>query len=147
MFKAFVREFREFAVRGNVLDMAIGIIMGAAFGGIVNSLVADVMMPPLGAVTGRVDFKDKKVTIAQAVKDGEKVVKPAVEIAYGKFINSVISFVLVALAVFLLMKGINRIRRQAPPPPPDTRECPFCCSSIPKKAVRCAHCTSEVKAA
>jgi large conductance mechanosensitive channel len=147
MFKAFVREFREFAVRGNVLDMAIGIIMGAAFGGIVNSLVADVMMPPLGFVTGRIDFKDKKVTLSEAVKDGEKVVKPAVEIAYGKFINSVISFVLVALAVFLLMKGINRIKRQAPPPPPDTRECPFCCSAIPKKAVRCAHCTSEVKAA
>jgi large conductance mechanosensitive channel len=150
-----LKEFKEFAMRGNVVDMAVGIIIGAAFGTIVNSLVQDVIMPPIGLLLGNIDFsnlflvlKDGKVagpyaTVAVAKAAG------AVTINIGIFINTVISFVLVALAVFLLVKTINKLKRQgeAPPAVPTTKECTYCLSTIPIKATRCPNCTSELKAA
>ena len=149
-----LKEFKEFAMRGNVVDMAVGIIIGAAFGTIVNSLVQDVIMPPIGLLLGNIDFsnlflvlKDGKVagpyeTVALAKAAG------AVTINIGIFINTVISFVMVAFAVFLLVKMINKLRRQteAPPAVPTTKECTYCFSTIPIKATRCPSCTSELKA-
>jgi large conductance mechanosensitive channel len=149
-----LKEFKEFAMRGNVLDMAVGIIIGAAFGTIVNSLVQDVIMPPIGLLLGNVDFSN----IFVVLKEG-KVAGPyasvaatksagAVTINFGVFINTIISFLIVAFAVFLLVRTINRLRRQeeAPPPVPTTKECTYCFSSIPIKATRCPQCTSELKA-
>ena len=147
------KEFKEFAMRGNVVDMAVGIIIGGAFGTIVKSLVSDVLMPPLGLLIGGVDFSDLFIT----VKEGAKAAGPyvtlaaaqeagAVTINYGVFINSVISFIIVAFAVFLLIKGINNLRRaeEAPPPEPTTKDCQYCYSAIPIKATRCPSCTSEL---
>jgi len=134
-----LKEFREFALRGNVVDMAVGIIVGAAFGTIVQSLVADVIMPPIGLVLGRVDFSSLDITLKPAT-----AAAPAVAIKYGTFINHIVSFVIVAFCVFLLVKQVNRLRR--PAPAPTTKECPFCLSTIPVKATKCAHCTSEVGA-
>ena len=149
-----LKDFREFAMRGNVLDMAVGIIIGAAFGTIVNSLVQDVIMPPIGLLLGNVDFSN----IFVVLKEG-KVAGPyasvataksagAVTINFGVFVNTIITFLIVALAVFLLIRTINRLRRQeeAPPPVPTTKECMYCFSSIPVKATRCPQCTSELKA-
>jgi len=149
-----LKEFREFAMRGNVLDMAVGIIIGAAFGTIVNSLVQDVIMPPIGLLLGNVDFSN----IFVVLKEG-KVAGPyasvaaaksagAVTINFGVFVNTIITFLIVAFAVFLLIRTINRLRRQeeAPPPVPTTKECTYCFSSIPIKATRCPQCTSELKA-
>jgi large conductance mechanosensitive channel len=145
-----LKEFKEFAMRGNVLDMAVGIIVGAAFGGIVTSFVNDVLMPPIGLLLGRVDFANLFVTLrgehlatlAQAKAAG------ATTINYGLFINTVINFLIVAFAVFLLVRQVNRMRRQPEPAPavPTTKECPYCFSSISIKATRCAHCTAELKA-
>ncbi len=120
----FIKEFREFAVRGNVVDMAVGIIIGAAFGKIVSSFVADVMMPPLAFVTGGADFTDKKLILRDAVMEGEKVIAPAVTMNYGTFITVTIDFILVAFAVFLLIKGINAMKRkqEAAPPPGPTKD-------------------------
>jgi len=151
---AMVKEFKEFAMRGNVVDMAVGIIIGGAFGTIVKSLVADVIMPPIGLALGNVDFSDLFVilkegataapyrTLADAQKAG------AVTLNFGLFVNAVISFLIVAFAVFLLIRAINRMKRQeeAPAAEPTTRDCPFCLTAIPIKASRCAHCTSEVPA-
>ncbi|MHB8708246.1 MAG: large-conductance mechanosensitive channel protein MscL [Desulfuromonadales bacterium] len=150
------REFKEFAMRGNVLDMAVGIIIGGAFGTIISSLVSDVLMPPIGMALGNVDFSDLFILL----KEGADAAAPyasladaktagAVTINYGVFINSVISFLIVAFAVFMLIRTMNRLKREEATPPvePTTRDCPFCCSTIPLKATRCAHCTSEVKAA
>jgi len=150
-----LKEFKEFAVRGNVVDMAVGIIIGAAFGTIVNSLVADILMPPVGMLLGNIDFTNLFIVL----KEGSKAAGPyaslaaakaagAVTINYGFFINTIISFLIVAFAVFLLVRNINRLKRQeeAPPPVPTTKECPFCVSAIPIKATRCPHCTSELKA-
>ncbi len=149
-----LKEFREFAMRGNVIDMAVGIIIGAAFGTIVNSLVQDVIMPPIGLLLGNVDFSN----IFAVIKEG-KVPGPyasiaaakaagAVTINFGVFVNTLISFILIAFAVFLLVRTINKLRRQeeAPPPVPTTKECLYCLSSIPIKATRCPNCTSELKA-
>ncbi len=149
-----LKEFKEFAVRGNVVDMAVGIIIGAAFGTIVNSLVADILMPPIGMLLGNIDFTNLFIVL----KEGSKAAGPyaslaaakaagAVTINYGFFINTIISFLIVAFAVFLLVRNINRLKRQeeAPPPVPTTKECPFCVSAIPIKATRCPHCTSELK--
>ncbi|HKB14467.1 MAG TPA: large-conductance mechanosensitive channel protein MscL [Planctomycetota bacterium] len=139
-----LKEFREFAMRGNVLDMAIGIIIGGAFGKIVTSAVNDVLMPPLGLLLGNVDFSYLVVNLAVGGADPEKAPKLKV----GVFINTVLDFVLVAFAVFLLVKQVNRLRKPAPAPAaPTTRDCPFCLSAIPLKATRCAHCASDVKAA
>lgn len=136
-----LKEFKEFAMRGSVLDMAVGIIIGAAFGKVVTSFVNDMMMPPLGLLLGQVDFRELALTLA--TESGDKPVR----IGYGIFLNSVIDFVLVAFAIFLLVKGINHLKRQAPPAPPGTRECPLCLSAIPVKARRCAHCTADVSPA
>jgi large conductance mechanosensitive channel len=150
------KEFKEFAMRGNVLDMAVGIIIGGAFGTIVKSMVDDVLMPPVGLALGNVDFTNLFVVL----KEGTKAAAPyaalvdakaagAVTINYGLFINSVISFLIVAFCVFLLIRTMNRLKREeaAPPAEPTTRDCPFCYSAIPIKASRCPQCTSEVKAA
>ncbi|MDW7646261.1 MAG: large conductance mechanosensitive channel protein MscL [Desulfuromonadales bacterium] len=146
------KEFKEFAMRGNVVDMAVGIIIGGAFGTIVKSLVADVLMPPLGLLLGGVDFSNFFVVLKQGTTAGpyaalaEAQAAGAVTINYGVFINTVISFIIVAFAIFLLIRGINRMRREeeAPPAEPTTKECPFCMSSIPIKASRCPNCTSEL---
>ncbi|MGE0370370.1 MAG: large-conductance mechanosensitive channel protein MscL [Gammaproteobacteria bacterium] len=147
------KEFKEFAMRGNVVDMAVGIIIGGAFGTIVKSLVDDVIMPPIGLLVGGVDFSDLFVTL----KEGATVAGPyastaaakaagAVTLNYGLFINSVISFLIVAFAVFMLITSINRLRREekAPAPAPTTKDCPRCFSAIPIKATRCPHCTSDI---
>jgi large conductance mechanosensitive channel len=144
------REFKEFAMRGNVLDMAIGIILGAAFGRIVSSLVADVLMPPLGLLVGQVSFSTLFLdlsgkghgTLAAAQQAG------APTLNYGLFIDAVIGFLIVAFAVFLLVRQINRLfRKPAPPAGPSSRECPYCLTAIPLKATRCGHCTSQLAAA
>jgi large conductance mechanosensitive channel len=149
-----VKEFKEFAMKGNVVDMAVGIIIGGAFGTIVRSLVDDVLMPPIGLLLGGVDFSNFFIVL----KDGATVASPyaaladakaagAVTISYGLFLNAVISFLIVAFAVFMLVRSINVLRRQeeAPPVEPTTKECPYCLSSIAIKASRCPHCTSELK--
>jgi large conductance mechanosensitive channel len=146
------KEFKEFAMRGNVVDMAVGIIVGAAFGSIVKSLVDDVIMPPIGLLLGNVDFSNLFLVIKQGAVAGtfatvtEAQKAGAVTINYGIFINTVISFLIVAFAVFLLVKGINSLKRkeEAPPAEPTTRECPRCFSVIPRKATRCGFCTSEL---
>ena len=151
-----LKEFKEFAMRGNVVDMAVGIIIGAAFGTIVNSLVADVIMPPIGLLLGNIDFSNLFVVL----KEGAKAPAPyeslaaakaagAASINYGVFINTIITFLIVAIAVFLMIRSINKLKRQeeAPPPVPTTKECLYCFSTIPIKATRCPNCTSEFKAA
>jgi large conductance mechanosensitive channel len=143
-----LREFREFAMRGNVIDLAVGIIIGGAFGKIVTSLVNDIIMPPIGLLLGRVNFTDLFINLS-----GEHY--PSVDAAhaagaptlnYGMFLNTIIDFLLVAFAVFLLVKQINRLHRPAPQPAagPTTKDCPFCMMSIPIKASRCGHCTSPL---
>ena len=147
-----IKEFKEFAMRGNVLDMAVGIIIGAAFGTIVTSLVNDVIMPPIGLLLGNVDFSN----IFAVLREG-KVAGPyasvasakaagAVTLNVGVFINTIINFVIVAFAIFLLIRSINRLKRQEEAAP-TTKDCPYCLSSVPIKATRCAHCTSELKPA
>ena len=148
------KEFKEFALRGNVVDMAVGIIIGGAFGTIVKSLVADVLMPPIGLLLGGVDFSNLFVVLKQGNPRGpyaalaDAQAAGAVSVNYGIFINGVISFLIVAGAVFLLIKSINRLNRkqEAAPPPADTKECGRCASTIPLKATRCPLCTSELGA-
>ncbi len=141
-------EFKQFVMRGNVLDLAVGFIMGAAFGKIVSSFTNDVLMPPIGLLLGQVDFSSLYINLSSkqfaTLADAKAAGAPA--IAYGMFINTVIDFVIVALAVFVLVKWVNRLVGPKPAGP-KTRECPFCISKIPLAATRCAHCTSEVKAA
>lgn len=139
-----LREFKEFAMRGNVVDMAAGIIIGSAFGQIVSSLVKDVFMPPIGWILGNVDFSNLSITLLAKSATAE-----AVTIRYGAFINTVVDFIIVAFVVFMVVKQMNRMKRklEAPPPAPDTRECPKCYSVIPLKATRCPHCTSELGSA
>jgi large conductance mechanosensitive channel len=145
-----LKEFKEFTLRGNVLDMAIGIVIGVAFGKIVTSFVNDVVMPPIGLLLGKVDFSNLFIdlsgksyaTLAEAKAAGAATIK------YGLFLNTVVDFVIVAFVIFLLIQQINRIKRQpeAAPAAPTTKECPYCLSSIAVKATRCSHCTSDVKA-
>jgi len=145
------KEFKEFAVRGNVMDMAIGIILGAAFGKIVSSFVSDVLMPPLGLLMGGVDFTNKFFTLSgQAFATLEEAKKAGVvTVNYGVFVNTVIDFAIVAFAIFIVVKQINKLKRQpeAAPAAPTTKECPYCLSTIAIKATRCAHCTAELKTA
>jgi large conductance mechanosensitive channel len=145
------REFREFAMRGNVVDLAVGIIIGAAFGKIVTSLVNDIVMPPVGLLLGRVDFSSLFINLSGQpyASLAEAKAAGAPTINYGVFLNSVIDFVIVAFAIFLLVRSINRLSRQpeATPEAPTTRECPFCLSSIPLRATRCPQCTSTLQAA
>jgi large conductance mechanosensitive channel len=148
-----LKEFKEFAMKGNVLDMAIGIVIGAAFGTIIGSLVADVIMPPIGLLLGNVDFsnlflvlKEGKVAGPYASLAAAKAAG-AVSMNIGVFINTIINFILLAFAIFLLVRSVNRMKRkeQAPPPVPTTKDCPHCFTGIPIKATRCPHCTSELK--
>jgi len=141
------QEFKKFAMRGNVLDMAVGIILGAAFGQIVNSLVNDLLMPPLGLLLGKVDFANLFLSLSsrtfQTLAEAKAAGAPTLN--YGIFINTVLNFLIVAFAVFLLIRQVNRWT--AKPAATTTRECPYCAMSVPLKAVRCAHCTSELAAA
>jgi large conductance mechanosensitive channel len=137
-----LKEFKEFAVKGNVVDLAVGIIIGAAFTGIVQSLVNDILMPPLGWLMGNVDFSKLAIVLPVSSGEGEPVT-----INYGKFINTMINFVLVAFAVFLLVKQINRLKRKEAPPAPNTKNCPNCVSPMDLKATRCPHCTAELSPA
>lgn len=146
------KEFKEFAMRGNVVDMAVGIIIGGAFGTIVKSLVSDVMMPPIGLLLGGVDFSNFFAVLKEGSVSGpyaaltEAQAAGAVTINYGIFLNALISFLIVAFAVFLLIKGINSMKREeeAAPADPTDKDCPFCCTSIPIKATRCPHCTADL---
>ncbi len=143
------KEFKEFIMRGNVMDMAVGIIIGAAFGKIVTSFVNDVLMPPLGLLLGKVDFSNLFITLSgQSLATLEEAKKAgAVTLRYGLFVNTIIDFLIVALAIFLVIRQINRLKRQPEPIPevPTTKACPYCFSMIPLKAVRCPHCTTELK--
>ena len=143
-----LKQFRDFALRGNVVDLAVGVIIGAAFGGVVTSLVNDVIMPPIGLLLGNVDFANLFIDISGRAPASLKAAKEAgvPVIAYGQFINDIISFLIIAFVVFLLVKAINRLRAE-PPPPPNTKDCPFCLTAIPIGATRCAACCSEVPAA
>jgi large conductance mechanosensitive channel len=147
-----LQEFTKFAMRGNVVDMAVGIIIGGAFGTIVKSLVADVIMPPIGLLLGGVDFSDLFLTLKEGVTAGPYATLAsaqeagAVTISYGLFVNSVISFVIVAFAVFLLIRGINKMQTEEEESEKEviTKDCPFCVTSIPINAKRCPNCTSEL---
>ena len=148
-----LKEFKEFAVKGNVVDMAVGIIIGAAFGAIVNSLVADVIMPPVGLLLGGIDFSNFFIVLKEGATPGpyaalaDAKTAGAVTINYGIFVTAFISFLIVAFAVFLLVKGVNSLRRQKEEPSePTTKECPQCLSTVPLKATRCAFCTTELPA-
>lgn len=150
-----LKEFKEFVMRGNVVDMAVGIIIGVAFGAIVKSLVSDIIMPPVGLLLGNVDFSNFFVVLREGAVAGpyaslaDAQAAGAVTVNYGVFVNTIISFLIVAFVVFLLIRNINKLRRQeeAPPAEPTTKECPYCLSTIPIKATRCPHCTSELGAA
>jgi len=136
------KEFKAFAMRGNVVDMAVGIIIGGAFGKIVSSFVSDVIMPPIGMLLGGVDFSKLMITLKQAVGDA-----PAVAISYGKFVNTIIDFIIIAFAIFMVVKGMNKMKKkeEAPAAAPTTKECPECLSTVPIKATRCAHCGIVLK--
>ncbi|HNX92268.1 MAG TPA: large conductance mechanosensitive channel protein MscL [Syntrophomonas sp.] len=141
------KEFREFAVKGNMIDLAIGVIIGAAFGKIVTSLVNDIIMPPIGLLLGKVDFSSLYINLSgksfasldEAVKAGAPLIK------YGAFINNIIDFLIVAFVIFLVIKQINRMKKQEPTPEPTKKECPFCKSQVALSASRCPFCTSELK--
>jgi large conductance mechanosensitive channel len=148
-----LKEFKEFAIKGNAIDLAVGVIIGAAFGGIVTSLVKDILMPPIGLVTGGLDFSNKFLvlkdapdgayfaTAADAVKAG------AITWNYGNFITVIINFIIVAFCIFLLVRTLNRMKRPAPGAAPVSKDCPACKMTIPIKATRCPHCTSEIPGA
>jgi large conductance mechanosensitive channel len=144
------KEFREFALKGSVIDMAVGIILGAAFGTVVKSLVSDVLMPPIGLLLGRVDFSSLFLILSPGKTPGPYATPAlakaagAVTLNYGLFINNIISFLIVAFAVFVLVKQFNRLKKEAPEAAADTKECPFCCTTIPLQASRCPHCTSQL---
>jgi len=145
----FAKEFREFALKGNVVDMAVGVIIGAGFGKIVSSLVADVLMPPIGKVIGNVDFTSLFVAMQKPGAPAPESLKAAKDagvatLNYGVFLQTVFDFAIIALVLFMVIKAVNRLKRAdaAPPPDPTNKECPECLSSIPIKARRCAHCTT-----
>ena len=143
------KEFKAFAMRGNVLDMAVGIIIGAAFGRIITSLVSDVIMPPIGLILGKVDFSSLFLNISGTSYPTLAAAKAAnaATINYGTFLNTVIDFAIVAFVIFMLVRQVNRWNKPAPAPAATTKDCPYCCSAIPLKATRCPNCTSELRAA
>jgi large conductance mechanosensitive channel len=149
-----LKEFKQFAMRGNVVDMAVGIIIGAAFGSIINSLVNDVIMPPIGLLLGKVDFSNLYLILREGAVAGpygslaDAKTAGAVTLNYGVFFNTLVSFVIVAFAVFLLIRAINRLQREeeTPAEEPETKDCPFCMSKISIKATRCPYCTSQLQA-
>ena len=142
------KEFKEFAMKGNVLDMAVGIIIGAAFGKIISSFVSDVLMPPVGLLLGNMDFSNLFISLSSQSYPSIAAAKEAgaATLNYGMFLNTVIDFLIVAFAIFLLIKQVNRPKRQPPAaaPAPTTKECPYCVSAIPIKASRCPNCTSQL---
>ncbi len=144
-----LKEFREFIMRGNVLDLAIGIIVGAAFGKIVTSFVNDILMPPIGVLLGKVDFSELFINLTATPYPSRAAAKAAgaATINYGVFLNTVLDFLIVAFVIFLLIRQVNRLKRQPAPAAPNTKECTYCLSAVPIKAIRCPHCTSELKAA
>ncbi len=146
-----LKEFKEFAMRGNVLDMAVGIVIGAAFGGIVTSLVNDILMPPIGLLLGKVDFSNLFLSLTRQHFDSVAQAKAAgaATLNYGVFMNTVINFLIVAFAIFLLVRQFNRLMPKPAPLPagPAKKECTFCFSSIPQQATRCPHCTSQLSVA
>ncbi len=146
-----LKEFKEFAMKGNVLDMAVGIIIGGAFGKIISSFVGDVLMPPIGLLLGKVDFTSLFINLSDKsyASLAEAKAAGAPTLNYGVFINTLLDFIIVAFVIFLLVKQVNRMRAQpaAAPAAPTTKDCPFCATAIPIKAARCPHCTSELKAA
>jgi large conductance mechanosensitive channel len=139
------KEFREFIARGNVVDLAVAVVIGAAFGRIITSLVEGVIMPPIGLLLGKVDFSNLFIDLSgqrpESLADAQLRGLPV--IAYGRLLNDVVTFLIIAFAVFLIVRAVNRLRAQ-PPPPPNTKDCPFCLTAIPLAATRCAACTSEV---
>jgi large conductance mechanosensitive channel len=145
------KEFKEFAVKGNALDLAVGVIIGAAFGGIVNSLVKDIIMPPIGLLTGGLDFTNKFIVL-KAAKDGTEAFPTldaaakagAVTLNYGNFITLIINFIIVAFSIFLVIRAMNKMKRPKPGAPPVAKDCPVCTMSIPVNAKRCPQCTSEL---
>ena len=143
-----LKEFKEFAMKGNVLDMAIGIIIGGAFGKIITSLVADVIMPPIGLILGKVDFSSLFLSLSGTHYDSLVAAKAAgaPTINYGVFLNNVIDFMIVAFVIFMVIRQVNRWKKPVPVAAPVTKECPYCFTAIPIKAVRCPNCTSELRA-
>ncbi|MGA7105181.1 MAG: large-conductance mechanosensitive channel protein MscL [Candidatus Deferrimicrobiaceae bacterium] len=150
-----LEEFKKFAVKGNMVDMAVGIIIGAAFGGIIASLVADVLMPPIGLLLGNVDFSNLFLVLKEGTTVGPYAsvaaakAAGAVTLNYGVFTNTIVNFLIIAIAIFFVVRGINNLKKkeEAPPAVPTTKECPLCLSTVPIKATRCGHCTSDLKAA
>jgi large conductance mechanosensitive channel len=144
-----LKEFREFAMRGNVIDLAVGVIIGAAFGKIVSSLVNDIIMPPLGLILGQVDFSNLFISLSGKSYSSLANARAAgaATLNYGIFINNVIDFLIVAFAVFLLVRGVNRLYHAPAPPSPTTHPCPYCLTTVPLAATRCPACTSELAAA
>ncbi len=150
-----LEEFKKFAMKGNMVDMAVGIVIGAAFGAIVKSLVSDILMPPIGILMGNVNFSDLFVVLKEGTTPGPFATLAAakdagaVTLNYGLMINTIVNFLIVAFAIFFVVRGINRLKEQeeAPPAEPTTKECPLCLSTVPIKATRCGHCTSDLKAA
>lgn len=149
-----LKEFKAFAMRGNVIDMAVGIIIGASFGGIVKSLVDDVIMPPIGMMLGNVDFSDLFIVLREGTAPGPYLTVQAakevgaVTLNYGLFINALVSFIIVALAVFMLIRALNKLKREEAPTPQEAvvKDCPRCYTTIPIKATRCPNCTSDLQA-
>ena len=141
-----LKEFREFIMRGSVVDLAVGVIIGGAFGKIVSSLVTDVIMPPIGLLLNGVDFSNLFVSLngQPYLTLAEAQAAAAPTLNYGSFINNLIDFVILGMVIFMLIRGINRLNKPAPAAEPATRECPYCLSMIPVKATRCAHCTSQL---
>jgi large conductance mechanosensitive channel len=150
-----LKEFKEFAMRGNVIDMAVGIIIGAAFGTIIGTLVSDVLMPPIGLLLGNVDFSNLFIVLKEGKIAGPYATVAAakgagaVTLNYGLFVNTIVNFLIVAFAILFVVRGMNALKKkeEAPAAAPTTKECPHCLSTIPIKATRCGHCTSELRAA
>jgi len=141
-----LKEFKEFAMKGNVLDMAIGVIIGGAFGKIVTSLVSDVLMPPIGLLMGKVDFSSLFLNLTTTPQPSLAAAKASgtPTINYGVFLQTVFDFIIIAFVIFLLVKQVNRLKKPDAPAVPTTKDCPLCLSTIPIKATKCAHCTSPV---
>ena len=145
------KEFKEFAIKGNAVDLAVGVIIGAAFGGIINSLVKDILMPPIGLLTGGLDFSNKFIVLKAGADGATNFTTPAQALAagavtwnYGNFVTLVINFLIVAFCIFLVVKAMNKMKRPAPDAPATTKDCPACAMTIPIKATRCPHCTTEL---
>ena len=141
------KEFKEFIMRGNVVDLAVGVVIGVAFGKIVTSFVEDILMPPIGLALGGVDFSNLFINLSGKDYPSIAAAKAAgaATLNYGIFFNNIINFLIIALAIFLIIRQINRMQRPAPAAAPTTKDCPYCLSAIPLKATKCAHCTAELK--